>query len=114
MKNQYKKALKTSVQDVNESKGIVTIQITQFDKYDSDNDRLLKGSLTKTWSEDQQIHLIDHKMGTATYVGLPIKKDAENGIIESQLNLNKQVAKDLFEDYIFSQKHGRSMQHSLS
>lgn len=112
MKNQYKKALKTSVQDVNEAKGIVTIQITQFDKYDSDNDRLLKGALTKTWSEGQQIHLIDHKMGTATYVGLPIKKDAENGIIESQLNLNKQVAKDLFEDYIFSQKHGRSMQHS--
>jgi hypothetical protein len=51
-------------------------------------------------------------MGTSTFVGLPIKKDSENGIIESQLNLNKQVAKDLMEDYIFSQKHGRSLQHS--
>jgi len=106
------KTLKSNVQDVNEAKGIVTIQITQFDKYDSDNDRLLKGSLTKTWNEGQQVHLVDHKMGTSTYVGLPLSKDAESGIIESQLNLNKQVAKDLLEDYIFSQKHGRSLQHS--
>lgn len=106
------KTLKSNVQDVNEAKGIVTIQITQFDKYDSDNDRLLKGSLTKTWNEGQQVHLVDHKMGTSTYVGLPLSKDSESGIIESQLNLNKQVAKDLLEDYIFSQKHGRSLQHS--
>jgi HK97 family phage prohead protease len=106
------KTLKSNVQDVNEAKGIVTIQITQFDKYDSDNDRLLKGALTKTWNEGQQVHLVDHKMGTSTYVGLPLSKDAEKGIIESQLNLNKQVAKDLLEDYIFSQKHGRSLQHS--
>lgn len=106
------KNLKTTVPDVNEAKGIVTIQITQFDKYDSDNDRLMKGALTKTWSEGGQVHLVDHKMGTSTYVGLPIRKDAENGIIESQINLNKQVGKDLFEDYVFSQKHGRSLQHS--
>lgn len=106
------KDLSSAVQDVNDAKGIVTIQITQFDKFDSDEDRVLTGSLTKTWKEDSQVHLTDHRMGTATYVGLPVKKDAETGIIESQLNLNKQVAIDLFEDYKFSQKHGRSLQHS--
>lgn len=106
------KNLKTSVQDVNEAKGIVTIQITQFDKYDSDKDRLLKGALTKTWKESQQVHLVDHKIGTSTFVGLPIHKDAESGIIESKINLNKQVGKDLFEDYKFSQENGRSLQHS--
>lgn len=105
------KSLKTSVQDVNE-KGVVTIQITQFDKYDSDNDRLLKGSLTKTWQEGKQVHLVSHKNDISTFVGLPISKDAESGIVESQLNLNKQVAIDLLEDYKFSQKHGRSLQHS--
>lgn len=112
MNTKITKTLKTSVQDVNEAKGVVTIQITQFDKFDSDNDRLLKGALTKTWEEGSQVHLVDHKMGTSTFVGLPLKKDAENGVIESQLNLNKQVAIDLFEDYKFSQKHGRSLQHS--
>lgn len=112
MTHKITKNLKTNVQDVNDAKGIVTIQITQFDKYDSDKDRLMKGALTKTWNEGQQVHLVDHKMGTSTFVGLPIRKDSENGIIESQLNLNKQVGIDLFEDYKFSQKHGRSLQHS--
>lgn len=106
------KNLKTSVQEVNDAKGIVTIQITQFDKYDSDKDRLLKGSLNKTWKESQQVHLVDHKIGTSTFVGLPVRKDAESGIIESKINLNKQVGKDLFEDYKFSQENGRSLQHS--
>ena len=112
MTHKITKNLKSNVQDVNDAKGIVTIQITQFDKYDSDKDRLMKGALTKTWNEGQQVHLVDHKMGTSTFVGLPIRKDSENGIIESQLNLNKQVGIDLFEDYKFSQKHGRSLQHS--
>lgn len=112
MNQKLTKTLKTSVQDVNEAKGVVTIQITQFDKYDNDNDRLMRGALTKTWAEGNQVHLVDHKMGTSTFVGLPIKKDSVNGIIESQLNLNKQVGIDLFEDYKFSQKHGRSLQHS--
>jgi hypothetical protein len=105
------KSLATSVQDV-DSKGLVTIQITQFDKYDSDNDRLLKGALNKTWKDGSQVHLVDHKMGTSTYVGLPVSKDAETGIIVSKINLNKQVGKDLFEDYKFSQENGRSLQHS--
>jgi len=105
------KNIATEVADVN-SKGVVSIQVTQFDKYDSDNDRLMKGALTKTWNEGKQIHLVDHKMGMMTYVGLPIKKDAESGMIESKLNLNKQVAKDLYEDYKFSLENGRSLQHS--
>ena len=105
------KNLKTKVADVS-SKGEVTIQITQFDQYDSDNDRLLKGALTKTWKDGQQVHLVDHKMGTSTFVGLPTKKDAETGIIVSKLNLNKQVGIDLYEDYKFSQEYGRSLQHS--
>ena len=105
------KALKTKVADVNES-GIVTIQVTQFDSYDSDNDRLLRGSLTKTWNEGKQVHLLDHKMGMSTFVGLPVKKDAVNGIIESKINLNKQIGKDLLADYKFSLENGRSLQHS--
>lgn len=105
------KNLSTEVKDAT-SKGIVTIQITQFDKFDSDNDRVLKGALTKTWNEGSQVHLVNHSMNTSSYVGLPISKDASTGIIESQLNLNKQVGIDLLADYEFSQKHGRSLQHS--
>lgn len=105
------KSLASDVKDVND-KGVVTIQITQFDKYDQDGDRLLSGALNKTWKEGKQIHLIDHRMGLQTFVGLPIKKDPTTGILESKLNLNKQVAKDLFEDYKFGLQNGRSIQHS--
>lgn len=105
------KELKTSVKDVTE-KGIVTIQITQFEQKDSDNDRLMKGALTKTWKEGTQRHLVDHKMGVSTLVGAPISRDSETGIVESKLNLNKQVARDLLEDYKFFQEMNQSLQHS--
>lgn len=105
------KSLRTSVNDVTE-KGIVVIGITQFDAYDSDNDRLLSGALTKTWTESKQVHLVDHQKGMATFVGLPVAKDPKTGVIESQLNLNKQAGRDLLEDYKFGNQHGRSLQHS--
>lgn len=106
------KSLKSVVEDVNDTAGIVTIKITKFDHFDSDNDRLFTGALTKTWNEGSQFHLVDHKMGISTFVGIPVKKDASTGIIESQLNLKKQVAIDLLEDYKFCKSHGRSLQHS--
>jgi HK97 family phage prohead protease len=102
---------KTIVKDVN-SKGLVILQISQFNKYDSDEDRMLKGAFTKTFKEGKQVHLVDHKVGTSTFVGLPVKKDADNLIIDSQLNLDKVVAQELLSDYEFGLKHGRSLQHS--
>lgn len=112
MDNLYKKNQKTIVKDVSSEKGIVTLQISQFNKYDSDNDRMLKGAFHKTFKEGKQVHLVDHKIGTSTFVGLPIKKDPDNLIIESQLNLNKQIGRELLSDYEFGLKHGRSLQHS--
>ncbi len=109
--NKITKNLGAEVADVTE-KGIVTIQVTQFEKYDSDNDRMMKGALNKTWKEGKQVHLVDHKMGTSTLVGLPIKKDPVTGIIESKLNLNKQIGLDLLADYKFGMENGRSLQHS--
>jgi len=106
------KQQKTTVKDVSASKGIVTLQISQFNKFDADNDRMLKGAFNKTFKDGKQVHLVDHKVGTSTFVGLPIRKDADNLIIESQLNLSKTVAQELLSDYEFSMKHGRSLQHS--
>ncbi len=110
--NTFTKHQKTEVRDVSADKGIVTLQISQFNKYDSDLDRMMKGAFTHTFKNGKQVHLVDHKMGTSTFVGLPIKKDPDNLIIESQLNLNKVVAQELLSDYEFSLKHGRSLQHS--
>lgn len=105
------KSQSTVVKDVGSS-GLVTLQISRFDKYDSDDDRMMKGAFTKTFKDGKQVHLIDHKVGTSTLVGLPVRKDPDNLIIDSQLNLGKTVAKELLSDYEFCLKHGRSLQHS--
>lgn len=102
---------KTVVKEVGSS-GLVTLQISKFDKYDADDDRMMKGAFTKTFKEGKQVHLVDHKVGTSTLVGLPVRKDADNLIIDSQLNLGKTIAKELLSDYEFCLKHGRSLQHS--
>jgi HK97 family phage prohead protease len=112
MKDKYTKNHNSIVKDVNAKSGVVVIQISQFNKYDSDKDRMLKGAFTKTFKEGKQVHLVDHKMGTSTFVGLPIKKDPENLVIESQLNLEKEIARELLSDYEFGLKHNRSLQHS--
>lgn len=113
MKQLFKtKFSKNSVKDLNESQGIVTIKITDFGKWDSDNDRMMKGALNKTWSEGKQYHLVNHDMSTKSLVGMPLKRYAEDGIVESKLNLNKQIARDLFEDYKFAMSNGDSLQHS--
>lgn len=105
------KNLKTTVNDVTE-KGIVTIGITQFDEYDADGDRMFQGAFTKTWNEGKQVHLLHHQKNLNSFVGLPVSKDPKTGIIDSQLNLNKQLGRDLLEDYKFSLLHGRPLQHS--
>lgn len=110
--NKLTKHQDTLVKDVSIKTGIVTLQISRFNKYDSDLDRMMKGAFNKTFKDGKQVHLVDHKVGTSTFVGLPIRKDPDNLIIESQLNLNKTIAKELLSDYEFGMKHDRSLQHS--
>lgn len=107
----FTKSQKTIVKDVS-SKGLVILQISQHEKYDNDDDRMMKGAFEKTFKEGKQVHLVDHQVGTKTFVGLPVAKDAVNLIIDSQLNLDKAIAKELLSDYEFGLKHGRSLQHS--
>jgi HK97 family phage prohead protease len=109
--NKLTKSQDTLVKDVS-SKGLVTLQISRYEKYDYDNDRMLKGAFHKTFKDGKQVHLVNHQVGTATLVGLPVRKDADNLIIDSQLNLDKTIARELLSDYEFGLKHGRSLQHS--
>jgi len=113
IKSDKKNDLENSViKDIDNKKGVVTLQISQFNKYDSDRDRMLKGAFDYTFKNENQVHLLDHKVGTGTFVGLPINKCPDSLIIESQLNLNKTIGKDLLSDYEFGLKFGRSLQHS--
>jgi HK97 family phage prohead protease len=111
------KSLKSEVVDVVEDKGIVTIAISKFDNRDSYDDIVRKGAFTKTFKEsgNRIKHVLDHNLRTTAIVGLPIKmyETDTHAIVESKLNLEKQIARDLFSDYKFFQENGRTLEHSF-
>lgn len=110
------KDYKSEVVDVAE-KGIVTIAISRFDNEDLGGDIVRKGAFVKTFKEggDRIKHYIDHLMRQAYNVGLPMKmyETDTHAVVESVLNLEKQIARDLYADYKFFNEHGKSLVHSF-
>lgn len=110
------KNLKSEIVDVAD-KGIVTIAISRFDNEDSDGDIVRKGAFERTFKEgkDRIKHYLDHVMRQSHNVGLPVKmyETETHAVVESALNLEKQIARDLFSDYKFFKDHGKSLEHSF-
>lgn len=109
------KVYKSEIMDVAE-KGIVTIAISKFDNTDSMGDVVRKGAFAKTFLEggNRIKHVIDHQLRAAAVVGLPIKmyETSTHAVVESALNLEKQISRDLFSDYKFFQSNGKTLEHS--
>lgn len=109
------KNYKSEVVDVNE-KGIVTIAIGRFDNEDMGGDIARKGAFERTFKEgiNRIKHYMDHSMKQMANVGLPVKmyETKDHPIVESALNLEKQISRDLFSDYKFFKEHDRTLEHS--
>lgn len=101
-----------------DDKGIVTIAISRFDVVDAVGDIVRKGAFTKTFREGGHRikHVLDHQLRASAIVGLPIKMEEtkEYAIVQSKINLDKQIGKDLFSDYKFFAEAGRSLEHSFA
>jgi|SRR5690242_11462568 len=110
------KSLKSEVVDVAE-KGIVTIAISRFDNEDMGGDIVRKGAFTRTFKEggDRIKHYMDHSLKQMANVGLPVKmyETDKHAVVESALNLEKQISRDLFSDYKFFKEHGKTLEHSF-
>lgn len=110
------KTFEFKVADVSE-KGIVTIAISGFNNIDSYGDIVRKGAFAKTFNErgKRQNHFIDHDLRIRSLVGSPVKmyENETHAIVESKLNLDKQIAKDLFSDYKFFAENDRTLEHSF-
>jgi uncharacterized protein len=110
------KNYKNEIVDVAE-KGIVTIAISRFDNEDAGGDIMRKGAFERTFREgkDRIKHYIDHVMKQEKNVGLPVKMYETNthAVVESALNLEKEISRDLFADYKFFQEHGKTLEHSI-
>lgn len=109
------KSYKSEIMDVAE-KGIVTIAISRFEIEDMGEDVVHKGAFLKTFKEggDRIKHYMDHSIKQSANVGLPVKmyETGTHAVVESALNLEKSISRDLFSDYKFFQANGKSLEHS--
>lgn len=113
------KTFKTEVLEVkeeNKDTGIVTIAISKFDNIDSYGDIVRKGAFKKTFLEGigRLRHVVDHNLKQTAVVGLPLRmyETEDYAVVESAINLDKQIGRELFSDYKFFAKHGKTLEHS--
>lgn len=104
----------TKTADVDE-KGIVTVAVNGIGIEDSQKDISMPGSFVDTIRDDigRMRHFLNHD--TTQLLGVPLygEEKADNLIVESQLNLNKQIGRDILTDYKLYAEAGRTLEHSV-
>ena len=117
-KQVLKKALQSSVENIDEAKGIVEIAMAAFNNVDAVGDIIRKGAFKKTFSENfKRIkHVVDHRWETTSIVGLPIElwETDKYAMAKSQLNIESDKGRDLFQLYKFFADNNRSLEHSIA
>lgn len=114
-KNYVFKNFNHKVKDLDEKEGIVTIYMNSFDNEDSDGDISVPGSFKRTFKNNigEIWHLLNHNTNYWLGIPLELKEDDFGAIAVSQMNMEKQIARDVFEDYKLCAKHNRTLQHSI-
>ncbi len=103
------------MKDLDESKGVVTIYINAFNNEDSDGDISLPGSFKRTFKNNGHAiqHWLNHERDKLLGVPIKLYEDDFGAVAVSQLNIRKQLGKDVFEDYKLFAEHGKTLQHSV-
>lgn len=108
------KSYKSKVKDVDQ-KGIVVVAANAFGNVDSQNDISMPGSFSKTINEnfDRLKWFLNHD--TTKLLGVPIsaRESMSHLEITGQLNMNKEVSRDIYEDYKLYAEYGKSLEHSI-
>lgn len=97
------------------TKGIVTVAVNGIGIEDSQHDISMPGSFQETLLNDikKMRWFLNHD--TRQLLGVPLsgeEKDS-NLIMTGQLNLNKQIGKDILADYMLYHEAGRTLEHSI-
>lgn len=114
MEQLINKAYSSDIQDLDE-KGIVVVAANAFGNEDMHGDISMPGSYTKTISErfNRLKWYKNHNQNELLGVPLEAKQDDKYLIVKGKLNLNKQIAKDVYEDYRMYADAGKSLEHSV-
>lgn len=103
------------IKGVDSKQGVVEIYVNAFDNEDTDGDISVRGSFAKTIQENMSRikHFLNHNMTNLIGVPLELIEDEHGLLARSQLNLNKQIGRDVLEDYKLYSEHGKTLEHSI-
>lgn len=108
------KSLISSIKDLDE-KGRVIVAANAFGNIDADRDISLPGSFDKTIKENwpRVKWFLNHDR--TQLLGVPIKAVPTDDYlqIEGQLNLQKDIGRNTYEDYKLYADYGKSLEHSI-
>ena len=105
---------KTKANDVDE-KGVVTVAVNGIGVKDSQNDISMPGSFNKTLKENigRMKWFLNHDVTQLLGVPLSGKEEDGNLVMVGQLNLEKQIGRDILSDYKLYAENGRTLEHSI-
>lgn len=108
------KTFSSQIKDVDQ-KGRVLVAANAIGNVDSDKDRSLSGSYNKTIKENflRVKWFLNHN--TSILLGVPLEAYEKSAYLQvlGQLNLEKQVSRDIYEDYKLYAQYGRTLEHSV-
>src|SRR5688500_13312863 len=108
------KTFASQIKDVDQ-KGRVLVAANAIGNIDADEDRSLSGSFNKTIKEKfRRIKwVLNHN--TNLLLGVPIEAKERSAYLQvlGQLNMNKQVSRDTYEDYKLYAEYNRTLEHSV-
>lgn len=114
MERQRNITYRTKATDVDE-KGIVTVAVNGIGVKDAQGDISQPGSFTKTLKENigRMRWFLNHRVDQLLGVPLEGKEEDGNLVMTGALNLNKQMGRDILEDYKLYAENGRTLEHSI-
>ena len=109
------KNLEYQVKDLDDKKGIVVVYINAFNVEDTDGDISLPGSFKRTFKNNGNRiqHWLNHDRNKLLGVPIKLGEDDFGAYAHSQLNMQKQLSRDVFEDYKLFAEHGKTLEHSV-
>lgn len=108
------KTFGTQIKDV-DHKGQILVAANAIGNIDADNDRSMKGSFNKTIRENfsRVKWFLNHNAWQL--LGVPLEAKESSGYLRilGQLNMNKEISRDIYEDYKLYAQYGKTLEHSI-
>lgn len=108
------KSLTSTVQDI-DTKGRVVVAANAFGNVDAQSDVSMLGSFKKTINENfpRLKWFLNHDREKLLGVPLEAIETPQYLQVTGQLNMNKEMSKDIYEDYKLYAEYGKSLEHSI-